>query len=135
MSNRATSRLVIGPYSEPKVIEAAHDALLEIGGKVSCGFVFVSADYERHLPDFLELIQLHAHVPILAGCSGAGLIAAGHEEELASGFSLVLLYLPETEIHTVRLPAVGEGEELTCDRVRELVGPEAQRSTSWIFLG
>src|SRR5215510_11002630 len=113
MINRATSRLILGSFSEPQVIEVARDALREIGGRVSCGFAFVSADYEPHLRDLLELVQVHAHVPILAGCSGSGLIASAHEEEAAQGFSLVLMHLPNTRIHTARLPAVGDGDEVT----------------------
>ena len=135
MINRATSRLVLGPYSEPQVIGIAKEALQEIGGRVSCGFVFVSADYEPYLTDLLELIQLHAHVPILAGCSGSGLIATAHEEEAARGFSLLLLYLPNTRIHTARLPAVGDGDEVTPQRMFELAGPGAKECSAWIFLG
>src|SRR4030095_5667799 len=79
------------------------------GGKVSCGFVFASADYRAQIADFLELIQLHGHVPILAGCSGMGLIGSAVEAEGASGFSLLLLNLPQTTIHTVQLPGANAG--------------------------
>ena len=126
MINRATSRLVLGSYSEPQVIGIAKDALREIGGRVSCGFVFVSADYEPYLRDLLELVQVHAHVPVLVGCSGSGLIASAHEEEAARGFSLVLMYLPNTRIHIARLPAVGDGDEVTSQRMLELAGPGAE---------
>lgn len=135
MTNRAISRIILGAYSEPMVVETAREALREIGGKVSCGFIFVSADYEPFLPDLLELIQLHAHVPILVGCSGAGLIGSSQEEEFSTGFSLLLLHLPNTKIHAFRLPAVGDGGELTPDRVRELVGREAAHCSAWVFLG
>ncbi len=112
MPNSAASRLVLAPYSEEVVIAAAHEALAAAGGHVSCGFVFVSADYRPHLPDFLELVQLHGHVPMLAGCSGSSLVGAGTEAEHASGFSLLFLHLPETKIHAVQLPSAGsEGGE------------------------
>ncbi len=101
MSNSAASRLVLAPYSEQSVINAAHEALVAAGGHVSCGFVFASADYRPHLTDFLELIQLHGHVPILAGSSGSGLVGAGKEAEHVSGFSLLFLNLPNTTIHVV----------------------------------
>lgn len=134
MSNRAVSRLSLGPFSEEAVEAAARSALEEIGGKVTCGFVFVSADYAPSLADFLEIIQLHAHVPLLAGCSGSGLIGAGLEEEQAVGFSLLLLHLPETEVRAVRLPAVGENEELTVEAMRTLAGPEAAICETWIVV-
>jgi small ligand-binding sensory domain FIST len=98
MSNAAASRLCLGAYSEPAVIEAARGALAEIGGRVSCAFAFVSADYGEQLSDFLELVQLHGHVPHLVGCSGSGIIGTDEEAEGASGFSLLFLHLPGTEI-------------------------------------
>lgn len=105
MPNTAASRLTLMPYSEAAVIQAAHSALVEVGGKVSVGFVFASADYYENLPDFLELIQLHGHVPILAGCSGSGVIGTNREAEKAAGFSLLLLHLPDTKIHACALSA------------------------------
>jgi len=132
MSNRAVSRLITGPYSERVVTETAQSALAEIGGKVTCGFVFVSADYAENLADFLELIQVHAHVPILAGCSGIGLLGAGREEEQAVGFSLLLLNLPQTQVHAVRLPAVGEDEEMTAVSMRALAGRGSESCEAWI---
>jgi len=105
MPNTAASRLILQPYSEEVVIQAARSALEEVGGKVSVGFVFASADYYENLPDFLELIQLHGHVPLLVGCSGSGVIGTNREAEKAAGFSLLLLHLPETKLHACALTA------------------------------
>lgn len=99
MPNAAASRLVLAKYAESLVTETAHSALEEIGGRVSCGFVFCSAHYQPNLPDFLEILQLHAHIPILVGCSASGLIGTDAEAEMAEGFSLLLLNLPETKVH------------------------------------
>src|SRR5213593_2795306 len=98
MRNSAASRLVSGQFSEEAVTGAAREALLEVGGHASCAFVFASADYRENLPDFLELIQVHGHAPVVAGCSGAGLIGTNKEAERASGFSLLLLHLPDTTL-------------------------------------
>ncbi len=100
MPNAAVSRLVLSGYSEPLAADAARSALREISGKVSCGFVFCSADYREELPDFLETVQVHGHVPILVGCSGSSLIGTGVEAEGTQGFSLLLLHLPNTELKT-----------------------------------
>lgn len=105
MPNTAASRLTLKPYSEAAVIEAAHSALTEVGGKVSLGFAFASGDYQASLPDFLELLQLHGHIPILAGCSGSGVIGINREAEKTVGFSLLVLHLPETQIHACELSA------------------------------
>ncbi len=117
MSNAAASRLVLSKYAEPLVIETAQSALKEIGGHVSCGIVFCSSDYQQNLPDFLELLQLHAHIPLLLGCSGSGLIGTDAEAEMAEGFSLLLLDLPKTQL----LPFSFE----------EAVAPDWDDSAAW----
>src|SRR5947208_15928166 len=98
MANAAASRLVLGKFSEQQTTAAAHEALDEVGGKASCAFVFVSADYREHIEDFLELIQLHGHVPLVVGCSGSGLIGTSREAEQGTGFSMLFLHLPETKL-------------------------------------
>ncbi len=99
MKNAAVSRLILSQYSEDLVTETARGALEEIGGRVSLGVVFCSTDYREHLEDFLEVLQVHAHIPLLVGCSASGLIGTSAEAERASGFSLLLLHLPATKLH------------------------------------
>src|SRR5437588_581120 len=77
MVNSAASRLVLAPFSEQLITDASHETLREAGGNVSCAFVFASADYQPHLEDFLELVQLHGHVPLIVGCSSSGVLASG----------------------------------------------------------
>jgi len=103
MPNTAASHLVLAPYSEKATVEAARHTLQAVGGHVSCAYVFASADYRPYLPDFLEIIQLHGHVPLLMGCSGSGLVGAGVEAEQASGFSLLFMDLPHTRLHPLVL--------------------------------
>ncbi len=105
MSNTSASRLVLAPYSEETVTQAARSALAEVGGRVSIAFVFASLEYQEELTDFLELIQLHAHAPLVVGCSASGLIGPDREAEKSAGFSLLLLHLPETKLHVCELRA------------------------------
>lgn len=98
MPNAAASRLVLSAYSETVVAEAARSALHEVGGRVSCAFVFCSADYRAQLAEFLEVLQVHGHIPLIVGCSGAGLVGTAKEAEAASGFSLLVMHLPETQL-------------------------------------
>jgi len=114
------------------VIETARAALEEVGGKVTCAVLFASEDYGPMMGDFLELVQLHAHAPVLVGCSGAGLIGTGREAERASGFSLLLLNLPNTSVRAVPLPVLREESEVTAASMRELAGPGAEKCSAWI---
>ena len=104
MPNAASSQLVLAKFSEQLVTETAQSALREVGGRASCAFVFCSPDYQAHLDDFLEILQVHGHLPLLVGCSGAGLIGTGAEAEDASGFSLLMLWLPHTKISPLSFP-------------------------------
>ncbi len=134
MSNTAASRLVLQPYTEEAVKEAARSALAEVGGRVSIGFVFASADYRDHLEDFLELIQLHGHVPLLVGCSGTGLIGTDEEAEQTSGFSLLLLHLPETKIHTATLQEHHVEEAQSAEDWHRITGVSPGDVDTWISL-
>ncbi len=98
MPNRAVSRLVLSEFSEEAVIDAARQIRAELNAEVSCGIVFFSPDYVEFLEDFLELLRVYAHIPHLIGCSAAGLIGTGKEAEDRSGFSLLLLSLPQTRV-------------------------------------
>ncbi len=130
MSNSAASRIVLAPFSEETVVAAARETLQAAGGHASVGFVFVSADYKPQIADFLELVQLHAHLPMLAGCSGASLVGAGVEVENASGFSLLLLDLPETKIHVAPLTPTESGDVDWA----EATGVKAGDVDAWIAL-
>lgn len=132
MPNAAASRLVLSSYSEPLTAETAREALREIGGKVSCGFVFCSADYRDDLPDFLENLQLHAHIPLLAGCSGSGIIGTGAEAEMARGFSLLLLHLPDTELRTFQFTEADVPAWEDADAWKAAAGPDPM--DAWMML-
>lgn len=99
MQNASVSRLVLSKFSESLVTKTARELLEEIGGRVSMGVVFCSLDYREHLEEFLEILQVHAHIPLLVGCSASGFIGTNAEAEGASGFSLLLLDLPNTKLH------------------------------------
>ncbi len=134
MPNRAVSRLVLSEFSEEAVIEAARQIRAELNADVTCGVVFFSPDYVEFLEDFLELLRVYARIPHLIGCSGGGLVGTGKEAEDRSGFSLLLLSLPHTEIKTF---------EFSQAQVEESTGPgfwhmesgvDAESTDVWITL-
>jgi small ligand-binding sensory domain FIST len=95
--------------------------------------VFASPDYAPYLDDFLELIQLHAHAPRIAGGSAVGLVGTGQEVEGKSGFSLLLLHLPKTQITTIPFTEA-ESDDFSALDWRQKAG-DACDSDAWIFLG
>lgn len=132
--NSATSRLILRPYSEETVIWTARSALQEVGGKASLAFVFASEQYQPMLPDFLELIQLHAHVPTLIGSSASGLIGIDQEAEHSTGFSLLLLNLPETKIKVCELRAADVESINSGKEWQQITGVRPHEVDAWFAM-
>jgi small ligand-binding sensory domain FIST len=130
-NTNAYSELVLGTYDESEVKAAAARALKQIGGNASIAFVFVSCDYREALPDLVELVQIHAHCPKVVGCSGAGIIGTGREEEGESGFTLLVLKLPQAEASTFTL----RDEDTHSPSWKQAKSWNDQGCTGWIVLG
>lgn len=134
MPNRAASRLVLSRFSEEMVIQAARQTHLELGAEVSCAFVFFSSDYAEHLEDFLELVRVYGKTRLLIGCTGSGLIGTRHEAEDQSGFSLLLLSLPDTEVHVHEFSAQ-DVEQSTGPAFWQMeTGVQPEQVNAWIVL-
>lgn len=130
MPNAASSCLVLEPFRERAVIQAARRCLADLGCNPTLAVVFVSADYRAYLPDFLELIQLHAHASLLVGSSASGLIGTGYESEKMSGFSLMLLSMPETRITEMTFTE-SDADEFSPDEWRDAAG-DGVDSEAWL---
>jgi len=81
---------------------------------VSLGLVFMSPHYFEAAPRILEALRVHAEIPLLAGCSGAGLIAGGREIEDEPGLVVSLYCLPGAQLRAVHF---------TQEQVEEASGP------------
>lgn len=132
MPNAAASVLTLEPFSEKAVIRSARQALSQLGCNPSVAWVFASSDYGPHLEDFLELIQLHAHAPLLLGGSASGLVGTGEEAEDKPGFSLLLLSLPDTHLTSLAFDE-RQADDLSPEEWKELAGNGAD-SDAWIVL-
>jgi small ligand-binding sensory domain FIST len=66
--------------------------------EASLGLVFLTPSYYGHAADILEIVQLHARVPVLAGCSGSSLICNEREIEEDAGVAVGLYSLPGAEL-------------------------------------
>ena len=70
--------------------------------EVSLGLVFINPRFFHLAPQLLELLRVHAQIPLLAGCSSASLICGGDEIEEGTGLVLGLYSLPGTKLQAVR---------------------------------
>ena len=46
--------------------------------QVGLGLVFMAPDFFPHAKQILEILRVHAQIPLLAGCSSQGLIVGQH---------------------------------------------------------
>ena len=58
--------------------------------EISLGLVFMSPKFFPHAAQVLEILRLHAQIPLMVGCSGGGLVANAEELESAGGLVLAL---------------------------------------------
>src|SRR5579862_1576827 len=62
--------------------------------RVSLGLVFIGPRLFPQAPQILEILRVHAQVPLLVGCSSTGLISGGQEIEEKAGLVLGIYALP-----------------------------------------
>jgi small ligand-binding sensory domain FIST len=70
--------------------------------RVSLGLVFMAPKFFPHAAETLEVLRVHAQVPLLLGCSSQGLIANAMEVEEDAGLVLGLHHLPDATLTAAR---------------------------------
>ena len=61
---------------------------------ISLGLVFMAPRYFKHARQILEILRVHARIPILAGCSSQSLIVEAEEIEDHAGLTVGVYALP-----------------------------------------
>jgi small ligand-binding sensory domain FIST len=104
-----------GGFEEAGLQKWAEQLRQELGPSgVSLGLVFMTPRFFPYAKQTLEILQVHARIPLLAGCSSQGLIVGGEEVEQNAGLTLGLYALPDTEL---------KGVHFTQEQVEEANGP------------
>jgi small ligand-binding sensory domain FIST len=71
------------------------------GEEISLGFVFATPPFFDNAAELLEILRVHARIPLLIGCSSGGLIANAQELEKDSGVVLSLHHLPKASLKAI----------------------------------
>ena len=82
---------------------------------VALGLVFMSPAYFQNAKQVLEILRVHAQIPLLAGCSSQGLIVGQHEVEEDTGLTLGLYALPGADL---------KGFHFSQEQIEEEHGPD-----------
>jgi small ligand-binding sensory domain FIST len=80
----------------------------------------------------LEILRVHARIPLLAGCSGAGLIAGAQEIEGAPGLVLALYSLPGAELTGFRFTQEQVEQSDESGYWHQETGVEPARTNGWL---
>ncbi|NOS68896.1 MAG: hypothetical protein HOP33_03105 [Verrucomicrobia bacterium] len=67
--------------------------------QVSLGLVFMTPRFFSNAEQVLEILRVHARIPLLVGCSSLSLVAGNEEIEDNAGVALALYSLPGAELH------------------------------------
>ena len=88
-----------GEFDEDGLRAWAEKLRAQLGERpVSLGLVFMSPNFFPHAQATLEILRVHARIPLLAGCSSTALIAGSKEIENATGIVLALYSLPGADL-------------------------------------
>lgn len=92
-----------GDFDETALQEWAEDLRSRLPApRVDLGLVFMSPRFFDQAQQILEILRVHARIPVLAGCSGQGLIVGNREVEQSAGLTLGLYALPGADVRVFR---------------------------------
>ena len=104
-----------GKFEETALQQWAEDLHRQMRApRISLGLVFMAPRFFPHAKAVLEILRVHAQIPLLVGCSSQGLIAGEEEVEKNAGLSLGLYALPGGDLKAVHF---------TQQQVEEANGP------------
>jgi small ligand-binding sensory domain FIST len=122
-----------GDFDEPGLQKWAECLRSQLTApQVSLGLVFMSPRFFTRAKQVLEILRVHARIPLVAGCSSQSLIVGEHEVEQNAGLTLGLYALPGAQLKAVHF---------TQEQVEEANGPgywrlengvEPEQSNGWL---
>lgn len=122
-----------GGFDETGLQKWAEDLRRQLSApQVSLGLVFMAPKLFPHAKQVLEILRVHARIPLLAGCSSQGLIVGAEELEQNASLALALYALPGAQLTAFRF---------TQEQVEEACGPgywrletgiEPEQTNGWL---
>jgi small ligand-binding sensory domain FIST len=118
---------------EEKALQAwAEDLRGQLNGAVSLGLVFLAPRFFPQARQVLEILRVHARVPLLAGCSSTGLIAGREEIEENAGIAVGLYALPGVQLKAARFNQEQVEEANGPGYWRLETGVEPEQTNGWL---
>lgn len=91
-------------WDEPALCDWARELRSQLSDKpVSLGLLFVTPGFFPHASELLEVLRVHAQIPLLVGCSSFGMVERDREIEEGGGFVLGLYSFPDAVLSAARI--------------------------------
>jgi small ligand-binding sensory domain FIST len=100
--------------------------------KVSLGLVFMAPRFFEQARQVLEILRVHAQIPLLAGCSSQAVIVGDAELEQNAGISLALYALPGSELKAFHFAQQQVEEANGPGYWRMETGIEPEQTNGWL---
>jgi small ligand-binding sensory domain FIST len=124
-----------GDFDEAQVQRWAEQLRAGLNGKASLGLIFMTPRFFPHARQVLEIVQVHAQVPLLAGCSSQALITGSEEIEDGGGISLALFRLPGAELKAFHFTQENVDEGNGPAYWHHETGIEPGQTNGWLAFG
>jgi small ligand-binding sensory domain FIST len=120
-----------GDFDENGLRQWAEELRAQIE-QVSLGLIFMSPKFFPQAQQVLEILQVHARIPLLAGCSSTALICGDEEIEERPGLALALYSLPGAELKSFRFTQTQVEEASDAAYWHLETGVEPKNTNGWL---
>lgn len=122
-----------GSFDENGLQKWAEDLYSKLhGAHPSLGLVFITPSFFANAQQVLEILRVHARIPLLVGCSSHGLIVGDKEIEENAGLALGLFVLPGAELKAFHFTQAEVEEANGPGYWQMATGVEAARCNGWL---
>jgi len=121
-----------GGFDEAGLRSWAEKLRGQLTGSPNLGLVFITPGLFPHVTAILEVLRVHAQIPLLAGCSSTSLIANEREIKDKEGLALGLYCLPGAELKGIRFTQAQVEEATSAAYWHNETGVEPTQTNGWL---
>ena len=120
-------------FEEIALQKWAEDLRNRLGAhQISLGLVFIAPRYFKHARQILEILRVHARIPLLVGCSSQSLIAGAEEVEENAGLTLGLYSLPGADLKAFHFSQEQVEAAEEPEYWRQQMGIGSEQTNGWL---
>ncbi|HET7625252.1 MAG TPA: FIST N-terminal domain-containing protein [Verrucomicrobiae bacterium] len=121
-----------GDFDEAGLQKWAEQLRSDLRAPADLGLIFMSPRFFDRAKQILEIVRVHAQIPLLAGCSSQNLIFNGEEIEENAGLVLGIYSLPGAKLNAVHFVQEQVEEANGPGYWRLETGVEPEQTNGWL---